>query len=202
MTKGAEHWQDPNRYHSQENNPTEAYNKARLASRATYWLETCGPTAAVNAMAAMGYDLTVTTRGVYNPQPEEVLMDFLNDPRNDAELDRIRELSEDIPENQVPQFYPYAVLQVFGVPAAFDWGTAWGQIVADLDNGRAVMVCLKEPGHYIAIVAYDAHANELVFHDSWGSRPGLRNRGRAERMSVGELQSNVQPYRVTFGRAA
>ena len=190
-------WNDRNRFYSQENNPTEAYNKIRVEIRATYWLETCGPTAAVNCMASLGKNLAVTCPGSYAPQPEEVLMDYFNDPRNDDTLRRVRDLGDQgrrIPDNQVPQYYPVAVRAVFGVKAEFFWGSSREYITSALDQGRAVQVCLKNPGHYVAIVAYTDDG--LIYHDSWGSQ--YPDGGFARKLPYKSLKENVQPYRIVY----
>lgn len=200
VIRGTSCWADAYAYHSQENNPTEAYNKARLASHASYWLETCGPTSAVNCLAAMGKRLLIICPGVYSPQPEEVLMDYMNDPRNGEKLRKVRDLGDlNIPENQVPQYYPLAVYEVFRVRGRFEWGAKWDQVTKELDRMRAVQICLKSPSHYIAVVAYDQSKKELIYHDSWGARFGDGKGGFARRMTESELNTNVQPYRITYG---
>ena len=190
-------WDDRDRYYSQENNPTEAYNKARLEMRATHWLETCGPTAAVNCMSSLGKNLTISCPGRYSPQPEEVLMDYFNDPRNEVTLQSIRDLGErgrSIPENQVPQYYPVGVREVFGVSALFCWGASRRDITSALDRGCAVQLCLVNPGHYIAVVAYTD--DFLVYHDSWGSQ--YPDGGFARKLTYQDLKENIQPYRIVY----
>ena len=202
MIKGTKYWEADDRYYSQENNPTEAYNRARVAEGAKHILETCGPTMAVNCIAAMHSPevLAVTCAGSYKPQPEEVLMDYFNDPRNSAVLRSIQNLPESVPENRAAQLYPRAVMDVFGVPAVVKWSARWEHITGDLSNGYAVGLCMEEPGHYIAVIAFDDANRELIYHDSWGNRPGLRNGGKHERMSLHELQTNIKPFRIVFGR--
>ena len=194
---GAKYWNDGARFYTQENNPTEAYNKARLASGAKYWLETCGPTAAVNCLAAMGKNIAIICPGLYLPQPEEVLMDYMNDPRNSDKFKGVRDLGKDakrIPENQVPQYYPLSVYEVFGVRARFEWGADWNQVTKELDRGRAVQVALKIPGHYISVVAYDSDKRDKIFYnDSWGSRFHDGKGGHNRSMDRLGFSNNVQP---------
>lgn len=197
--RGTAYWNVKARYYSQENSPTEAYNKARLEAGARYWLETCGPTAAVNCLAVIGWNLTVTCPGPYRPQPEEVLMDFLNDPRNEEKLKRVRDLgTSSIPENQVPQYYPLAVREVFNAEAAFSWGVSWEDVTRELDAGNAVQLCLKSPGHFVAVVAYKVTGQLLCYNDSWGSRFSDGNGGHNRWMSRKVLQSYVQPYKIVY----
>ncbi|MDR0556333.1 MAG: hypothetical protein LBG43_00460 [Treponema sp.] len=116
MVKGVKFWNDKDCYYTQSNNPTEEILRKRSDGP---WLVSCGPSAAVACIAAMGFDVEVKTPGKYKPQSEEVLMDFFNDPRNYAALAAAR---PDTPPdvwhgNEVPQFYPVAVNAVFGVKA-------------------------------------------------------------------------------------
>lgn len=199
MVMGVKFWDSPDVYYSQENNPTEAYNKSRIDSREG-WLESCGPTSAVNCLAAMGKNVEITCPGSYKPQPEEVLMDYLNDPRNESKLREVRDMgSEDIPENRVPQYYPLGVYEVFGVRARFEWGATWDAIIHDINRGRAVMLTMKSPGHYVAVVAYDSKRKSLIYNDPWGSRFSDGRGGRHRHLSRDELETNIKPYRVIFG---
>lgn len=199
MVRGVKYWDSKQVFYSQENNPTEAYNKSRLNDRGG-WLESCGPTSAVNCIAAMGKNVEITCPGSYKPQPEEVLMDYLNDPRNADKLRSVRDMgSTDIPENRVPQYYPVAVYEVFGVRGRFEWGASWDEITMDIRRGRAVMLTLKDPSHYVAVVAYDDSKRELIYNDSWGSRFSDGKGGRLRRLGTSELRTNVKSYRVIFG---
>lgn len=198
MISGTGYWDDRDRYHSQENNPTEALLKA-IKDGKVEWLESCGPTSAVNCLSAMGYNITVECPGLYAPQPEEVLMDFFNDPSNKSKLDAVRVVPDSIPKNRVPQYYPVAVKDVFNVDCAFRWGPTFG-IVADLvSSGHAVQVCLIKPSHYIAMVAYDTISKELLYYDPHGSRFSDGKGGFARRMSEDEFESNVQRYYIVYG---
>lgn len=202
MIFGAKYWDATGMFYSQENNPTEAYNKIRLSEKKRdYWMETCGPTSAVNCIAATEgvKNLEIVTPGGYVPQPEELLMDYMTDPRNVTKLNKVRDLEgANIPGNRVPQYYPLAVKEVFGVKAQFKWGLTLQTLVKDLKQGWAVQVCLLDPGHYLAVVAYDASTHELIYHDSWISRY-IDNNGRMRRISAVDLLSNTQPFRIVYG---
>jgi len=195
MIKGTDRWHDV--YYSQENNPTEAFLKAAMGTLKS-WLESCGPTAAVNCLAAMGLNVRIECPGIYKPQPEEVLMDYFNDPRNEAKLKEIRDLPESIPENRVPQFYPQAVYDVFRQRCIFRWGPSFGGVADHVSDGRAVQLCLKKPGHYIAIIAYDDVKDELIFNDPWGGRFKDGKSGRHRRLNRTEFFDNVQNYYILY----
>lgn len=195
MIKGVKFWSDRDCYLVQTNNPTEEILRKRSDG---VWLVSCGPSAAVTCIAAMGFDVEVKTPGGYKPQSEEVLMDFFNDPRNYPALQKVRpETPPDVWHgNEVPQFYPVAVTAVFGVKARFEWGAVFETVASELQNGKAVQLCLKKPGHYIAAVAYDDERNEVIFNDPWPRRFKDGN-GFNRRLSKADF-SNVKPFRIVY----
>jgi len=113
MIRGVKHWDSKDHYYVQTNNPTEEVLRKRKNGN---WLVSCGPTAAVSCLAAMGCDVAIRCPGEYKPQSEEVLMDYFNDPRNYETLRKIR--PETPPDtyhgNEVPQFYAAAVAPCAG----------------------------------------------------------------------------------------
>lgn len=197
MIRGAEFWNDPTRYYTQTNNPTDQYLKKTGRDE---WLETCGPTAAVNCMAALGYDLSIMCPGPYRPQPEEVLMDFFNDPRNYAALTTVRNLGQsNIPGNRVPQYYPLGCMEVFDADASFAWMNQFHEIAEEPYDGNAVMLCFKDPGHYIAVVAADDDREELIYNDPWPGRHADNN-GFNRRMTQAEYEKHMYPFAIIFQR--
>jgi hypothetical protein len=66
-----------------------------------------------------------------------------------------------------------------------------------------VMVALKDPGHYIAIVAYNPQTNEVIYNDPWPGNywpVGLRGTpGFNRAIAASELIANCKPYRVEIG---
>lgn len=202
--RGTKFWNDREHYYTQENNPTEEYN--RLVGLG-HVLETCGPSACVGAIASMGHSVEIQCPGEFRPQPEAVLMDYFNDPRNAEKLRRVRDLKGlKIPMNRVPQYYPVAVWDVFRVKAHFKLGVSWRVITASLDLGYAVQICLKQPSHYVSVVAYTPDVIEhgecvsqghLLFNDPWRGRFADKN-GFNRRMDKKELQDNVKGYRIVY----
>jgi hypothetical protein len=129
-------------------------------------------------------------------------MDFFNDPRNYESLKKAR---PDTPPdvwhgNEVPQFYPVAVPAVFGVKAQFLWGNDFDKIAACLAQGRSAQLCLVKPGHYIAAVAYDDEAQEIIYNDPWPGRFSDGN-GFNRRMGRAEYKANVKPFFIVYGEA-
>lgn len=197
MIHGAPFWNDRGRiFFSQENNPTEQLLKKRKNKG---WLESCGPTAAVSCLAALDYDLNVCCPGSYKPQPEEILMDFFNDPRNYAAFEKIRRDTDPIsfPGNRIPQWYPHAVKEVFGAVGDFVFTNEIGVTISALKKAHAVMLCLIEPSHFIAAVAYDDETKEIIYNDSWPSRWSDGN-GFNRRMNEEDFEKNVKNYVIIY----
>jgi hypothetical protein len=196
---GLLYWDDEDTYYSQVNNPTEQILRKEDGKE---WLETCGPTAAVNIIAAMGRTVKVTCPGGYEPQPEEVLSDWFHDPAN---YKRMKNLRDGVDPgvwmgNEIPQYYPAAVWDVFGVTGTFAWGCDPAIVKGALRAGRGVMVCLKNPGHYIAFVAYDG--DEFVYRDPWpGNTWPARWRGHRgfNRVLTAVEFDNIKDYRIEIG---
>lgn len=198
MIQGTKYWDQRSRFYSQENNPTESYLKATMDKRGG-WLESCGPTSAINCLSTMGVNVEIVCPGEYKPQPEEVLMDFFNDPRNKALLDTIRQTDDDIPENRVPQFYPVAVSRVFNAKARFQWELTWNDVQDYVRKGKAVQLCLKKPSHYVAVLAYDFNTRELIYNDPYGARFQDGDGGWNRRMGKKEFEANVKNYFIVYG---
>lgn len=196
MIRGAPYWNDRDCYYTQTNNPTESY---LLAAGHSDWLESCGPTAAVNCMAALGYDLSIICPGVYRPQPEEVLMDYFNDPRNAADLRAVRNIGNSIPENRVPQYYPLGCRNVFDADCSFCWVASFGDIAEEPYDGNSVMICFRDPGHYIAVVAVDDDREELIYNDPWPGRYPDGN-GFNRRLSKADFETEMHKFAVVFMR--
>lgn len=201
---GVKFWNDRNRYYTQENNPTEEYNRLLELDEV---LETCGPTASINAIASMGRSVEIVCPGEFRPQPEAVLTDYFNDPRNAENLNKVRDLSKvNIPRNRVPQYYPSAVWDVFSVKAWFGHGVSWKDLTNFLYLGKPVQICLRNPSHYVTIVAYTPDIFKdgklisdgyLIYNDPWGSRFSDGN-GFNRLMFKEELRNNVKSYRIVY----
>lgn len=195
MIKGARFWNERLCYHVQTNNPTEQYLK-KLGVAA--WLQTCGPTAAVNCLDALGYKIALTTPGGYKPQPEEVLTDFFNDPANVERFKPIRSDIEVTPGNYWPALYPAAVREVFGARAmCLIQFKDWKKLVENIVAGSAVQLHLVKPGHYVAAVAYDDATRELVIWDSW-PREANNFDGFGLRMDQTEYERNVRDFIIRY----
>jgi hypothetical protein len=87
---------------------------------------------------------------------------------------------------------------VFGVKATFQFGNDFNKIASYLANGNAVQLCLINPGHYIAAVAYDDEKQEIIFNDPWPGRFADQN-GFNRRMGRAEVAANVKTFFIVYG---
>jgi len=187
---GARYAQDRSKYYVQTNNPTEAVLKVYGKGS---WLVSCGPTAMVNCLAAVGYEVEIPPVGKYRPQPEEIVFDYLNDPRTLPELQAIRPLSlteMGIGAQEVPQYYPHAAAQLFEATGIFIERIVPDDLFQCLSSGGAAQVSVH-PGHYISIVAYVGTGDDqkFIFHDPWPQRIGGNGFCRTMTMSDWARQS-------------
>ncbi|MGA2548008.1 MAG: hypothetical protein ABSF43_15780 [Rectinemataceae bacterium] len=133
------------------------------------------------------------------PQPEEILTGWFNDARN---FDTMRKIWSDLdpealPGNEVAQWYPLAVLEVFGNPCEFGGNISFDEAIDLLRQGRALQVCLKKPGHFVAIVAFDEDHEVFIIKDSWTSR-WPDGDGFCKRFSRSEYETNVKPLSLVY----
>ena len=195
MIEGARYWNDRTHYYIQTNNPTE---QALKTYGKGVWLVSCGPTAAINCIAALGADVTVRSpSGKWAFQPEECLLDFMLDPRNEPKLNAIRNLDASISNQEVPQYYPYAVNMLFGVTSRFLFTDKFQTIAAHIKGHGTAQICLKSPGHYLAAVAIEEERGELIYNDSWPQRHSDSN-GFHRVMTKKEYEEECQPYVILY----
>ena len=198
MIRGALDYQNRENYYIQSNNALEMYLKKYGVQNSAV---TCGPSAAINCMAAMGIDVEIETPGGYHPQPEDILTAWFHDPRNWQRLRAIRGATD--PEatqyspHEVPQYYPSAVRSVYGVDAHFEFLHDFDRVADYLFKGWAVQITQKDPGHFIAVVAYDSDLDELIFNDPFPVHFTNHN-GFNRRIGRGEYDSTVKPYAIVY----
>jgi hypothetical protein len=196
---GSPFWNDRRRaYFTQENNPIEHMLKCRSPAGGS-WLETCGPTASLNCQASLGRDVGIRAKGGYRPQPEDVLASYFNDPNN---FDAMRKAwpgldPAKLPGNEVAQWYPLAVHEVFGNACEFVGSMTFEKAVEHIRMGRAIQVCLRSPGHFIALVAYDDELSEFIIKDGWASR-WPDGDGFCKRFSRSEYETNVKALSLVY----
>ena len=198
MVKGASKWNDADAYYIQSNNAVE-----RALSRygAKDSAVTCRPSAAVNCIASMGIHVQCYTPAGWNPQPEDVLTLWFHDKRNWEKLKDIRSGTDPqrtiYSPHEVPQYYPLAVKEVFGVDAEFQWLHDFDDMADRVVSGQAVQITEKDPGHFIAVVAYDSDLDELIINDPYPVNYTDFN-GFNRRLGRAEYQEHVKPYAIMY----
>jgi len=210
MIKGTKFWNNREMYYSQNNNPTEEQLKKMLHElgakhnfeyKAATHFETCGPTAAVMGLASRGDIMPMEAPGGYMLQPEEILADYFNDPKNYALFKKIIPDAwydpTEIPSNRCIALYPQAIKSVFGknvkfVPSKLSFSTLRENLFA----GCAVQLCLITPGHFIVAVAFDDITNMIIYNDPWDGREGVSGFNR--KLSMTEYESNVKPLALIY----
>jgi len=195
MIVGAKYWNDRSRYYVQTNNPTEEI--LRKEDGAGY-LESCGGSSAVNCIAALGVNAEIKCPGGFVLQADEVAVDYFNDPRN---YDKFRKIRPGVDPasymgNRIPQYYPLMAKEVFGVKAEYFDNLTWGKLEQWLSMRDAAQICLKEPGHFLAVVAKDMLTDEVIYHDSWPARVG--GDGFCKRMRKDEFVANVKNFCIVY----
>jgi len=196
---GLKYWDDRKRaYFTQENNAIEHILKCCLPACISP-LESCGPTASLNCQASLGLEIEIQTQGGYRPQPEDVLMSFFNDPNNFASMRAAWPgLDPDkLPGNEVARWYPLAVRKVFGNACEFVGAISFEQAATHIREGRAIQVCLRSPGHFVALVAYDDERAEFILKDGWASR-WPDGDGFCKRLARSEYETNLKPQSLVY----
>ena len=189
-------------YYTQNNNPTEEI--LRKDNETSSWFETCGPTAAINILACRGDKITINCPGKYKPQPEALLSQYFHDPYNYEKLKNVRNLNpKKWMGNRVAQWYSVAIPDVFDVRCRFRWEKEIEKLKEHLSKNIGVMVCLKNPSHYIAIIAFNTKNGYIIYHDSWiGNWWPIRLKNQSynkRRMLLNEYINNVDNYCILIG---
>jgi len=203
MIKGVTNWNDRNRFWVQTKNGVEAILKVALPKGTDGiphgWLETCGPTSCVNVLDAMGKPIDCKSPGGGTLRPSDFLALWMNEPQNFAAMAKAVPSITDVDqymENEIAAFYPEAVRQVFGVTGEYTEGKGFDWLASQVQSGRGAMICLKNPGHFLAVLAYDDATQEFIYNDSWPNR--TKTDGWNLRLTKSEFQTNVKPYALVF----
>ena len=164
MIFGCKGWNDKTGYFRQDNNFIEAFLKSYGVEQ---FYATCFPTSVCRAVSAVrGEDnFKIKSAGGWSMQPEDYLTGFMNDPENRPAFDKIRKDPDCLvmPENQIPQYYPYALWECFKEKCTFEWGGSME--VLNLLKEKHAVVVLQKRGHAVCVVAFDESANEFIYDD-------------------------------------
>jgi len=137
--------------------------------------------------------------GGYSPQSEDVLAAWFNDPNNFVSMRKEWPGLDPatLPGNEVAQWYPLAVREVFGNPCEFVGELGFEKAATHIREGRTIQVCLRKPGHFIALVAFDEDDEEFIIKDSWAGR-WPDGDGFCKRFSKDEFEANVKPLCLVY----
>lgn len=190
MIVGAVKWNDRKTYYVQANDFLETI--LGKLGYAQPW-QSCGPNAACSCLEALGWELFTLTRGGYSVPADDLLTEWLNNPRNYKMLgpgpDPVRE-----PNNRHARYYPSATRALWNIGSRWLAPFSWRDLDGHLARHRAVMVCINPPGHYISVVAMDQATGEYIANDPWPGRkrvPPMNGDGFNIRLTDAERDSIV-----------
>jgi hypothetical protein len=176
---------------------TDSATLEEVCRKILSYLETCGPTAGVMCMAALGRFLSDPAEGAQS-QREEEFSDAFNDSRNYAAFRAARpDINPAVyPGNRIPQYYPHVARQLYQMRCEFEW-CGMEAVKAHLLAGRTAQLCFKNPGHFIAAVAFDERSQEVIFNDPWPEQYADGN-GFNRRMGARTMGDLVEPYALIY----
>jgi hypothetical protein len=208
MIIGAKYWDQPFSYEiSQRGNAlyyvsNKAYNEGRVGW--TNKLRWCGPSQAALLFSLMkGYkwlsDKCMT--GETRFQPEDIIGLWFHEKSNFQLMREIDPAFDNEQEyaNYWMKFYPLMSHKLFKIRGTFIDGQVMPvQFKAILQEGGTVQLCLKDPGHYIGVGAYDTERKTYHCYDTWPERAG----GWRFEMNYSDIVSQCIPAGVLYENTA
>lgn len=166
-------------------------------------LETCGPSSVINSITAINVIQKIKDLEKMKLQPEDAYTSYLNDPTRQTHFEKYR---KDINlsfymENRIPQILAAAIAEFFpGMAGEMVWSFDAEDVLDDLKDDIATIACLRDPGHYIALVAAKEKERTIIYNDSWKNNywpPRLRGTDAFNReVGFAELEVNAKPWRI------
>jgi len=172
----------------------ELVKEGKLTDDNIKFLESCGMSAFSTEMEGLGYLMpymyfTFPGQADRTIQMDDAHMITANDPKY--------EIHKYLLDNRLLDTYITLAIECYDCPAYSLDEVTFGMAADLLIYGEGIQVCLKKPGHWIALIDYDDELDAIRFHDSWGGRPGLKNKGFHE-IILREEWSNVQSQVVVY----
>jgi len=203
MIQGIKNHLDTGIRYDQTRNATENMKKGYLIELASLgkiewadvkFLESCGMSAFSALMEGLEYLLPYmyfTFPGSADRvlQMDDAHMMIANDPKY--------EIYKDLLDNRLLDTYIKLAQDCYDCPAYKLDDTTFEMATDLIIYGEGIQACLKDPGHWIALIDADKDGGYIRFHDSWGGRQGLKNNGVHELM-FREEWSNVQTQVAVF----
>jgi hypothetical protein len=194
MIVGAARWAERTTWYIQDNDILEELRR-KLGD--THVRQSCGSDAACSCLEAAGWDLSgalaTRTPAGYVAPPDDLITEYLNNPRNYDLLRRETGIDPTLqPNNRHAAMLVIAARELWGIQGSRAIDLSAARIADHLGRHCAVQACLTPPGHYIAVVAYDKATGEMIYNDSWHTRkPWWQGDGFNRRMTSEEEVSIV-----------
>jgi hypothetical protein len=146
------------------------------------WLETCGNHAASNADVSrlkdpIGWEKLLKEE--YDLRMPDIMTCWANTPQNYPILKQARPNLDPHIYNasEIAQYHPFLIEYLFKHKAEFRPSLDWQGAIRLIQDGSALVKCLINPGHFIALVAFDDIKQEFIaldsrayIDDNWNSR--------------------------------
>jgi hypothetical protein len=171
----------------------ELVREGKLDAKDARYLESCGACAFSTIMEGMGF---LQSKDYFSfPAGEQIQMDdaamvWMNDPK--------RNIYQATMANRYADTYVKAARELYDCSAYIHSNTTFKDVTRQVSAGNGVQICLKNPGHWLAVIDYDGKRDVLIYMDSWGGRPGLKNGGVFEEMDQKEFTANAQPDVIVY----
>jgi hypothetical protein len=184
----------PKYYNYQNDDAIENYNKKTMGKN--YYLETCGWNAVTTACnIVLGEPLKVTLPGGETIDPAMAAWIWCNTPENFEKLKKYRDNidpNSNVVLSRVPQFF-CATQELFGVYSEFHFNNSFDVLKNHIEMGRTLVICLRNPRHYLAAYDYNNVADYIICFD-----PNKKNNGKYDRIDRKTFGDNVQNYYNVF----
>jgi hypothetical protein len=165
MIIGCKNWNEPSGYFRQDNGELENFLRAYGVKNHQ---AICFPASVCRSITAVGRGekLWIKSSAGEDMSPEDGLTMYMNHPRYRPALDLIRNDADAVvlPENQIPQYFPYMMGKVFNEKVYFNWIKP-ETIISMISSKKHAIVVLRNPGHAVCVVAEDTETAEIIYDD-------------------------------------
>ncbi len=93
-------------------------------------------------------------------QFDDYIMAYMNDPRNWFTTDPL------VFDNEIIKNYVKLIKDLFNKEAMYRRDLNFENVAANLCIGQGVQLCMIDPGHFVAAIAYDHSDNSIIYLDS------------------------------------
>jgi hypothetical protein len=196
MIYGIKNWNNPAIRYDQTQNSLEAIIKKLFAMHniKISYLISCGLSTAGCLYEGIGW-LTESNVPKF-PNGEQIQFDdwiamYCNNPQD------TRFPNYPMPNNMYGEPYIIMAKLLFNKTIRYIENISFDMAITELKKHNGIQICLKDPAHWIPIIAYDDKQDVLIFNDSWGSRQGNKNGGLHEEMTRA-MFANVKNFFLIY----